>query len=178
MVAGRQMREINIMTIKPIRSRTDHQRALARIGKLMALDPAPGTPEGDELEVLAQVVEGYEKKHFDLGEPEPKELIAFAMEQRGLTKKDMIPFLGTPSRVSEILSGKRSLTLPMIAKLHRGLNLPLASLVMGTVSIPRRKARKAVLSKQAGKLRPHSKSRPVSRPLSRRNEVSKNRAAG
>jgi HTH-type transcriptional regulator/antitoxin HigA len=99
----------------------------------MKLDPEPGTPKSDELEVLAQMVELYEKKRFDLGEPEPLDLIAFAMEQQGLTKKDMVPYLGSPSRVSEVLSGKRSLTLLMIYKLHTGLGLPLHPLVLGVV---------------------------------------------
>jgi HTH-type transcriptional regulator/antitoxin HigA len=119
------------MNISPIRNQADHQRALTRISALMKLDPEPGTPDSDELEVLAQLVELYEKKHFDLGEPEPLDLIQFAMEQQGLTKKDMVAYLGSPSRVSEVLSGKRPLTLPMISKLHRGLGLPLLPLVMG-----------------------------------------------
>jgi HTH-type transcriptional regulator/antitoxin HigA len=124
---------IFIMNISPIRTPEDHQRALARVSALMKLDPEPGTPKSDELEVLAQMVELYEKKRFDLGEPEPLDLIAFAMEQQGLTKKDMVPYLGSPSRVSEVLSGKRSLTLLMIYKLHTGLGLPLHPLVLGVV---------------------------------------------
>jgi HTH-type transcriptional regulator/antitoxin HigA len=119
------------MNIFPIRNQADHQRALTRISALMKLDPEPGTPDSDELEVLAQLVELYEKKHFDLGEPEPLDLIQFAMEQQGLTKKEMVAYLGSPSRVSEVLSGKRPLTLPMISNLHRGLGLPLLPLVMG-----------------------------------------------
>ena len=78
------------MNIHPIRTKADHRQALARISILMALDPASRTPESDELEVLAQVVENYEKKVHDLGLPEPVDLIMFAMEQRGLTNKDMV----------------------------------------------------------------------------------------
>lgn len=121
------------MHIHPIRNKSDHEKSVARITALMASDPRPGTPESDELEVLAQIIEYYEKKHFDLGQPEPEDLIAFAMEQRGLTASDMVAYLGSASRVSAILRGKRRLTLPMIAKLHSGLGLPLDVLVMGTL---------------------------------------------
>ena len=122
------------MNIHPIRTKADHRQALARISILMALDPASRTPESDELEVLAQVVENYEKKVHDLGLPEPVDLIMFAMEQRGLTNKDMVAYLGSSSRVSEVLRGKRGLTLQMIAKLHGGLGLPVVPLVMGSAS--------------------------------------------
>ena len=120
------------MNIHPIRTKADHTKALARISALMAQDISPGTPAADELEVLAQVVENYEKKVYDLGQPEPVDLILFAMEQRGLTRSDMVPFFGSPSRVSEVLSGKRNLTLTMIARLHRALGLPMVPLVIGT----------------------------------------------
>ncbi len=102
-----------------------------RISTLMELDPEPGTPESDELEVLAQLIELYEKKHFELGQPEALDLIHFAMEQQGLKNKDMVAYLGSPSRVSEVLGGRRPLTILMISKLHRGLGLPLLPLVMG-----------------------------------------------
>jgi len=124
------------MNISPIHTKADHKKALARVSVLMASDPAPGTEESDELEVLAQIVEIYEKKHYDLGNPDPVDLIAFAMEQRGLSKKDMIPYLGSPSRVSEVLNGKRPLTLQMIRNLHFGMGLPLDSLVIGVVQTP------------------------------------------
>lgn len=137
------------MNIHPIRTKAEHRQALARISKLMILDPAPRTPESDELEVLAQVVESYEKKAHDLGFPTPVELIAFAMEQRGLTNKDMVPFLGSASRVSEVLNGKRGLTLPMIANLHRGLGLPLTPLVMGSAFKPVATRRSAASPRQS-----------------------------
>lgn len=119
------------MNIHPIRNQADHQRALTRVSTLMQLDPEPGTPESDELEVLAQLVELYEKKQFDIGQPEALDLILFAMEQQGLKNKDMVAYLGSPSRVSEVLGGKRPLTMLMIRNLHRGLGLPLLPLVMG-----------------------------------------------
>ena len=122
------------MNITPIRTKKDHAAATARITRLMFLDPAPGSPESDELEILAQIVENYEKQHYDLGHPDPIDLILFAMEQRELSKKDMIPLLGSASRVSEVLGRKRPLTLPMIRNLHHGLKLPLEVLILGTTS--------------------------------------------
>lgn len=124
------------MNIFPIHTRADHQKAMKRVSELMQLDPSPFSCEADELEVLAELIEAYEKKHYDLGSPTPAELIAFVMEQRGLTKGEMAAYLGSPSRVSEVLSGKRALTLPMIRNLHVQLGLPLEPLVMGTASNP------------------------------------------
>jgi len=130
------------MNIFPIHTRADHQKAMKRVSELMQLDPSPSSPESDELEVLAELIEAYEKKHHDLGSPTPAELIAFVMEQRGLTKGEMAAYLGSPSRVSEVLSGKRALTLPMIRNLHVQLGLPLEPLVLGTASkSSRRRAR-------------------------------------
>lgn len=118
------------MNISPIRTQSDHRKAVGRIGALMAQDLTRGTPESDELEVLAQLVELYEKKHFPLAAADSVDLILFAMEQRGLTKKEMVPYLGSASRVSEVLGRKRPLTLEMIRKLHTGLGLPVEALVM------------------------------------------------
>ena len=101
----------------------------------MMMDSAPGSPASDELEVLAQLIEAYERKHYDIGSPTPTELITFVMEQQGLTKRDMVSYLGSPSRVSEVLSGKRSLTLQMIRNLHLGMGLPLEALVMGSLKL-------------------------------------------
>jgi HTH-type transcriptional regulator/antitoxin HigA len=125
-----------MMNIFPIHTRADHQKAMKRVSELMQLDPSPSSSESDELEVLAELIEAYEKKHHDLGSPTPAELIAFVMEQRGLTKGEMASYLGSPSRVSEVLNGKRALTLPMIRNLHVQLGLPLEPLVMGTASNP------------------------------------------
>jgi HTH-type transcriptional regulator / antitoxin HigA len=141
------------MNIFPIHTKADHRKALNRASELMMMDPAPGSPASDELEVLAQLIEGYERKHYDIGSPTPTELITFVMEQQGLTKRDMVSYLGSPSRVSEVLSGKRSLTLQMIRNLHLGMGLPLEALVMGSIKLSDNKQAKT----QAAVTRPTRK---------------------
>lgn len=108
--------------IKPIRSDEDYQVALKRIESLMAVEE--GTPESDELEVLSTLVELYEEQHFPIAWPDPVEAIRFRMEQAGLSARDLVPFIGSRAKVSEVLSGKRSLTLQMIRALHEHLNIP------------------------------------------------------
>lgn len=115
------------MNIKPIKSEHDHRAALARIEQLW--DAEPNTPEGDELEVWVTLVTAYEEKEFPIDEPDPIEAIRFRMEQLGLVDKDLVPFLGTRSRVSEILNRKRSLSIKMIRSLHAGLRIPLNCLI-------------------------------------------------
>ncbi|WP_415894943.1 helix-turn-helix domain-containing protein [Neptuniibacter sp. PT34_22] len=115
------------MNIKPIKTEADYEAALTRIGDLM--DAELNTPEGDELDVLTTLVEHYETKHHPISAPNPIEAIRFRMEQYGLQDKDLIPYLGRSGRVSEVLNYKRKLTLPMIRKLHKGLNIPTESLV-------------------------------------------------
>lgn len=108
--------------IKPIRTAADHKAALRRINSLM--DAQANTPEADELEVLATLVELYEEKHFPMDLPTPVEAIKFRMDQAGLSARDLIPLIGSRSKVSEILSGKRPLTLQMIRALHEQLGIP------------------------------------------------------
>jgi len=84
---------------------------------------APGSPEGDELEVLATLLDAYEAKHFPMDAPDPITAIEFRMEQQGLTRKDLESFIGSRARVSEILTRKRSLTLPMVRRLKHGLGI-------------------------------------------------------
>ena len=115
------------MNIKPIKNETDYDAALMRIGELM--DAELNTSEGDELDVLTALVEHYEAKHYPIAAPNPIEAIRFRMEQYGLQDKDLVPYLGRSGRVSEVLNYKRKLTLPMIRKLHEGLNIPTESLV-------------------------------------------------
>ena len=115
------------MNIKPIKCAADHEAALARIAELM--DAEAGTAEGDELDVLATLVEAYEEKHFPVDAPDPIAAIKFRMEQQGLRQADIVRFIGSRPRVSEILSGSRSLTLPMIRRLHKGLKIPLEALI-------------------------------------------------
>jgi HTH-type transcriptional regulator/antitoxin HigA len=113
--------------IIPIRTEADHKAALARIDALM--DAAAGTPEADELSVLADLVEAYEAKHFPIELPTPVEAIRFRMEQAGLEPRDLEPYIGSRSKVSEVLSGKQPLTLPMIRALHTHLGIPAEVLV-------------------------------------------------
>jgi HTH-type transcriptional regulator / antitoxin HigA len=108
--------------IKPIRTKQDYESALRRIQLLM--ESASGTAEADELDVLSALVELYEQKHFPINLPNPIEAIRFRMEQAGLSARDLIPLLGSRAKVSEVLSGKRSLTLQMIRALHEHLGIP------------------------------------------------------
>jgi HTH-type transcriptional regulator/antitoxin HigA len=116
-----------MMQIRPIRTDADHSAALRRIDELM--DAEPGTPASDELDVLATLVEAYEDRHFPIADPDPLAAIEFRMEQLGLTRKDLEPLLGSRGRVSEVLNGRRALSLQMIRRLHRELGIPLESLV-------------------------------------------------
>jgi HTH-type transcriptional regulator / antitoxin HigA len=115
------------MQIRPIRTDADHADALRRIDELM--DAEPGTPEADELDVLATLVEAYEDRHFPIADPDPLAAIQFRMEQLSLTRKDLEPLLGSRGRVSEVLNGRRALSLQMIRRLNRELGIPLESLV-------------------------------------------------
>lgn len=115
------------MRVKPIKTEADNKAALARIEQLWNAEP--DTPEGDELEVLATLVEAFEEAHYPIAPPDPIEAIKFRMEQQGLEDKDLVKFLGTRSRVTEVLKRQRRLTINMIRKLHDGLRIPLESLV-------------------------------------------------
>lgn len=107
---------------KVIKTTAEHERALARIEELFRAKP--GTPEGDELELLMLLVETYEAKEFPIDLPNPIEAIRFRMEQANLKQKDLIPIFGSKSKVSEVLNGKRELSLTMIRKLTRELGIP------------------------------------------------------
>ena len=115
------------MDIKPIRTKRDYEGALRTIETLMTTKR--GTAEGDQLDVLATLVEAYEAKHFPLDLPDPVEAIKLVMEQRNLTVKDLVPYIGQPNRVYEVLNHKRPLTMAMVWKLHRGLGIPAESLI-------------------------------------------------
>ena len=108
--------------IKPVRTAQDYEAALARIDALM--DAAPGSPEFDELDVLVDLVELYESKHEPMGYPSPLAALEFRMEQGNLRPRDLIPFIGSRAKVSEVLSGKRAITMPMARALHQHLGIP------------------------------------------------------
>lgn len=115
------------MNIKPIKTEADYEAALMRVGELM--DAQADTPEGDELDIMATLIEHYEAQHYPIDAPDPIEAIKFRMEQYGLKDKDLVQYIGRSGRVSEVLNYKRKLTLTMIRKLHTGLNIPTESLV-------------------------------------------------
>jgi HTH-type transcriptional regulator/antitoxin HigA len=139
------------MRIQPIRTETDYETAVARIRKLMGAEP--GTEAADELEILATLVDAYEVRKFPIKAPHPRAILLFVLEQQGLTRKDLEPMIGSRARVSEILSGKRELTLPMIRRLSAGLRIP-ADLLVGVEAKPKR--RKAA----AGRKRPSAEQPP------------------
>lgn len=115
------------MEIRPVKTEKDYRETLKEIESLMTAEP--GTPEGERLDVLVTLVEAYERRHFPLDLPDPVEAIKFAMDQRGLTPKDLEPMIGRSNRVYEVLSHKRPLTLKMIWKLHKELGIPAECLI-------------------------------------------------
>ena len=115
--------------MKPIKTDADHQAALAEIDRLAVENPTPGTEDANRLEILATLVEAYEKNHFPIEKPTPAEAIELRMDQLGLKQKDLEAYIGSRSRVSEVLSGKRSLTLRMIRALSKELGIPLEVLL-------------------------------------------------
>jgi len=108
--------------IKPIRNEEYYNAALEYLNKIF--DSDRGTPEFDDMEVLSILIEKYENEHYSINLPDPVEAIKFRMEQADLSQKDLVPYIGSRSKVSEILSGKRNLTLKMIRSLHRHLGIP------------------------------------------------------
>jgi HTH-type transcriptional regulator/antitoxin HigA len=119
------------MNIHPIRTKADYEAALKAVSVLVDMDPAPDTPEGDQLEILAILVEKYEAEHFPMVAPGPIDAIKFRMEQAGLSVPDMQPYIGNSNRVYEVLAGRRALSLAMIRKLRDGLHIP-ADVLIGT----------------------------------------------
>jgi HTH-type transcriptional regulator/antitoxin HigA len=117
-------------TVRPIRSEVDYDATLAAIERLWGA--RSGTPEGDQLDVLATLLDAYEAEHFPMDPPDPIEAIRFRMEQQGLTRKDLERVLGTRTRVSEILNRKRSLSIGMIRRLHAELGISADVLIRPT----------------------------------------------
>lgn len=117
------------MDIRPIRNSNDHEQALARLTELLVSDPVPDSDEAAELQVLGTLVDRYEAEQFPIESPTPVEAIRFRMDQLGMTNKDLMPYVGSASRVSELLNGKRPLSLSMIRNLHRYLGIPAEVLI-------------------------------------------------
>lgn len=110
------------MEIKPIKTEKDYNTAIQRIEALWGAKR--NSPEGDEMDLLCTIVEAYEIKHYPILPPDPIDAILFRMEQMNMTKSDMAKYLGSQSRVSEVLGRKRRLTLKMVKSLYKGLKIP------------------------------------------------------
>jgi HTH-type transcriptional regulator/antitoxin HigA len=110
------------ISVRPIRTEDDYDAVLAEVDALM--DAVPGTAEGDRLDVLVTLIEAYEARHWAIDAPDPIEAIRIRMQQKNLRNRDLEPMIGSRGRVSEVLSGKRALTLPMIRRISKGLDLP------------------------------------------------------
>lgn len=115
------------MSPKILKTETEYRRALERIDSLM--EASPGSPDEDDLELWSLLVERYEEEHFPMDFPDPVEAIKFRMEQEGMRQKDLQKLFPSKSRISEILSGKRTLSLGMIRSLHQNLGIPAEVLV-------------------------------------------------
>lgn len=117
------------MTLRPIRTKREHQAALKEIESLW--DAPNGSSEADRLEVLTLLVEAYEREHYPIEAPDPIDFLQHVMEARGLSRKDLEPCIGSRARVAEVLNRVRPLTLEMIRKLASALNLPADVLIRG-----------------------------------------------
>jgi len=110
-----------------IETEADYKAALIELKALFQAED--GTPPGDRLEFLANLVEAYENKHYPIDLPDPINYLYYFMESRGLTEHDLVPYIGSLAKVSEILHRHRVLTLPMICRLHQGLGIPAEILI-------------------------------------------------
>jgi HTH-type transcriptional regulator/antitoxin HigA len=117
------------MDVRPIRNEADYDWALAEIEQYFENEPEPGTPEADRFEVLADLIEAYEARHWPIEPADPVEVIRYRMEIGGLQTKDLAEVLGSKSRASEILNRKRAITLDMARKLHDAWGIPAEVLI-------------------------------------------------
>lgn len=122
-------KEARPMDVRPIRTEKDYDAALKEIEGYFAQEPEPGSPEADRFDVLAALIEAYERRHWRIDPPDPVEAIRYCMEQRGYTQTDLAALLGSRPRASEILNRRRPLTLEMVRKLHHKWGIPAESLL-------------------------------------------------
>ena len=108
--------------IRPIRTKADHRWALKEVDRLWNANP--GTPDGDRVEILVTLIEAYEDEHFPIEAPDPISAIEFMLKQKGLSRRDLEPAIGSRGRVSEVMTRKRPLTLPMVRALNKLLGIP------------------------------------------------------
>jgi HTH-type transcriptional regulator/antitoxin HigA len=127
------------MNIRLLSTDEDYQEALAEIERLWDAEP----PDEAQLELLAMLVHNYERSREPLPVLDPVEAIKFRMDQQGLTRKDLLPIFGTTARISEVLNGKRALTLEMIRKLHDAFAIPLESLIAPPAPAKKKASRKS-----------------------------------
>ena len=124
-----------MVNVNPIRTEADYDAALARL--YLVFQAEEGTPEGEERDILVDLIELYEDKHYPIGPPtDPIAAIEFEMERRGLERSDLVPLIGSSRKVSEVLSGKRDITMPMARALHRYLDIPAETLLQEPGRIP------------------------------------------
>jgi len=124
------------MDIKPIRSEADYERALRRVERLW--DSPEGSARSDELDILATLIEAYERRHYPIDLPSPIEAIKFRLEQLGKDTRALIGVIGQRPRVYEVMQGQRSLSLNMIRTLHQKFGIPAEVLIR-----PARRSRRA-----------------------------------
>ncbi|GBQ32294.1 helix-turn-helix domain-containing protein [Gluconacetobacter azotocaptans] len=118
-----------MMDIRPIRTDADHEWALKEIERYFENEPSPGSPDGDRFDVLATLIEAYERAHFPIEAPAPIDVLRFYMEQNGLAQADLAQVLGSRPRASEVLAGRRDLSLTMIAAIRAAWGIPADLLV-------------------------------------------------
>jgi HTH-type transcriptional regulator / antitoxin HigA len=126
------------MKTKILKTEKEYNEACDRVYELIHSsenDIDPNTPEGEEIELLSLLIEKYEQEHYQMNTPSPIEAIKFRLEQMNLKQADIAPLFGGKTRVSEVLNGKRTLTLKMITLLNRYLGIPLESLIQGNANI-------------------------------------------
>lgn len=109
------------MTLRPLKTEADYKEALAEIESVFNAEA--NTPEADRLDVLAMLVEAYEEEHYPIPAPDPVAALEYYMDSRGLTRRDLEPYLGSRARVAEVLNRKRGLSIEMIRRLHQGLGI-------------------------------------------------------
>lgn len=120
-----------IKQIRVLKTESDHASAVARLSALMDKDPAPGSAEDAEMELLSLAIQSYEQSRFPPTPPDPIEAILFRMDQQRLAQKDLVPYIGSLSKVSEVLGRRRPLSPSMIRRLHTGLGIPAEILIGG-----------------------------------------------
>jgi HTH-type transcriptional regulator / antitoxin HigA len=115
--------------VRPIRTEEDYDWAIAEVTKYFEKEPEPGSPDGDRFDLLSDLIEAYEDKHYPIDAPDPVSAIQANMEMAGYSRSALIEVLGSASRASEILNRKRALTMDMVYALHREWHIPAEILI-------------------------------------------------